>query len=185
MKDFFEDKKGKAIKDCLPTMCTRDLVELWNYYCECNDNDDARVFMMYEFDSEMKYLKPSELVGYLDADFDIDDVFFKNGDYVESTSDIEDFVNYDELADFLLEHQGDDEWDMFFRDYEQDLLEHFNALLIQQLKDAKMVANIEGFLKWYGEGIFPARCAVEWDWSDIATRVIIEYNRYENENKML
>jgi hypothetical protein len=171
-------------------MSDRDFVRLWNYYCECKGNDDARVFMMYEFDSEMKYLSPSELVSYLDANFDIDDVFFKNGDYIESSSDIEDFVNYDELADYLLEHQGDDEWDLFFCKYEQDLLEQllleqFNALLIQQLKDAKMVTNIEDFLKWYGEGIFPVRYAVEWDWSDIATRVLIEYNRYENENKML
>lgn len=185
MKDFFEDKKRKAIEDCFLAMSDRGFVELWNYYCECNDNDDARVFMMYEFDSEMKYLQPSELVSYLDVDFDIDDVFFKNGDYVESTSDIEDFVNYGELADYLLGHQGDDEWDLFFRDYEQVLLEQFNDTLISQLKDAKMITNIEGFLKWYGEGIFPARYAVEWNWSDIATRVIIEYNRYENENKML
>lgn len=178
MKDFFEDKKREAIKDCLPTMCTRDLVELWNYYCSCINNDDARVFMMYEFDSEMKYLKPSELVGYLDVDFDIDDVFFKNGDYVESTSDIEDFVNYDELADYLLEHQGDDEWDLFFYDYEQVLLECFNATLIQYVKDAKAEDWItERFLKWYGEAVFPKRWVVEWKWIDIARSVLIEFNR--------
>ena len=177
MKKFFEDKKRKAFEGCLLLMGTRDLIELWNHHCECNDNDDERVFMMYEFDSEMEYLKPSELVTWLDDCFDIDDEFFKNGEYITSTNDIEDFVDYDELADFLLEHQGDDEWNLFFREYEQILLEQFNALLIQQLKNDKDV-NIEDFLQWYGEGIFPARYAVEWKWSDMATKVIDTYKRH-------
>lgn len=111
MKKIFEDKKTQVIEDCLRLMSERELIRLWNYYCEYYNNDDERAFLMYEFDSEMKYLQPSELVTWLDVNFDIDAKFFKNGDYIMSTNDIEDFVNYGELVDFLLEHQGDDEWD--------------------------------------------------------------------------
>lgn len=82
-----------------------DILTANREYCDENRYDDDYIYDMNEFDDLASGLTPTELVDSLDDGFSTRDNFFKC-DYhgYRSFDCLEDEIDFEDLADFIIEH---------------------------------------------------------------------------------
>lgn len=100
----------EAVVEYLKDLSNSDLVYAHNQYCEnCNDNDDSIYANDDEF-FEVFFTKPLEAIRaafYGDYRYSDDWVMFNGYANLESFNDPSDHVDYDAIADDILENPRD------------------------------------------------------------------------------
>lgn len=80
----------EKIKACLEDMTERDLIEVFNRYCDENQYSEDRFYPMCDIDMMFQDCSPTEIITALAKDFDIDAEYFRDGIWgVDSWSESE------------------------------------------------------------------------------------------------
>lgn len=116
-------KRVERINDYLESLLDSSLIAIWNEYCE---NDDC-VYSMDEIDEMLSGMTASEILraSYY-GDINPNDDYFKfNGlGNLVSTSTISEWVDIDELAEYIDENEEDygvpELRDILWDDYEEE-----------------------------------------------------------------
>lgn len=82
-----------------------EILAAWNSYCDVYMNYGKKVHPMEDLDYELRNSSPEEIIGALASDFSLsDDVFVYDDDELIS-GEMYDFVDVDELASYILDHE--------------------------------------------------------------------------------
>ena len=103
MKMFLE-----YLEEWLENSCDESyVIYAWNEYTDDNRYFEDRIYYMYELDDLFCDCKASDLRGKLDSDFSHNEKYFHDSIYgLTSFDDISDIVEYDSLAEFIMEHES-------------------------------------------------------------------------------
>lgn len=103
-----KENKIEELKELLENMSDDDIIYVWNEYCDANSYYDYRIEYMETFDDIMSGKTPLEIVDSIDTEFRTNDDYFVWGIYgAKSFSYIDDEINYDDLANYILDNDDD------------------------------------------------------------------------------
>ena len=97
----------ERIKEAVEDMDEADLVWLWNRYCDKVDYVDDIIEPMNMLDDFMHGMTATEIFENLRGnDFDINEEWFKVDMWgYKSTDDVSDWIDKDEMIDYIVEHE--------------------------------------------------------------------------------
>lgn len=102
-------KNLEEIKDFLINDLTdNDIFEIWNEYAQKNNYDEF--FSMDEFDEIMERNSPTDIANSIYfGEYNPNDNYFQFDGYgnIKTTSNIEEFVDYGELAEYIFDNDDD------------------------------------------------------------------------------
>ena len=85
-----------------------ELVSVWNEYCNHNNYAEDYIYSMVKFDEHYRDSTPTEIVGDLDPNFDIDDDFFRCTQYgtVSFTTATDNIDKYElgDLSNYIVDN---------------------------------------------------------------------------------
>lgn len=131
------DKKDVVIS-IIKEWDNSDLVDAWNKFCEDSNNNDERIYSMFEFNEFFNHLTPLDIIDLVDSYlFGTSDEYFAydNCGRIVSFNSIDDYDCFDfsQLADYLIEN-GDD-----------DITEVSKEELMAEFYDLKHIGSRTGF----------------------------------------
>lgn len=96
----------EKIADLLRDMGSRDLVFMWNDYCDYNRYDDDYIFSMAEFDEMFRDCTPSKIAGLVSGDgFNLNDKYYQEGIHGLTSCDDPEYagmIDVDDLATWIV-----------------------------------------------------------------------------------
>lgn len=102
-------KNIEQVKDFLINDLTdNDIFEIWNEYAQKNNYDE--IFSMDEFDEIMERNSPTDIANSIYfGEYNPNDNYFQFDGYgnIKTTSNIEEFVDYGELAEYIFDNDDD------------------------------------------------------------------------------
>lgn len=114
-----------------------DLVDAWNKFCEDSNNNDERIYSMFEFNELFNHLTPLDVIDLVDSRFSTNADYFAYDNYgrIVSFDNIDDYYCFDfsQLADYLID-KGDD-----------DVTEVSKDELMTEFYDLKNIGSRTGF----------------------------------------
>lgn len=117
-----KENKIEELKEILKNLTENEIVNIWNEYCESNYYYDDRIEFMDDFDCLFEGKTPTEILEQVDSSFCICDNYFKFGIYgAESFDNPDDYIDYDDLANYILNNDED-----FDNDEIQEFLDENN-----------------------------------------------------------
>ena len=100
-------KTIEEIKEFLEDMSESDIFYMWNDYNDRNSYDD-HIYNMSEFDEMMSWKTPTEIADLVYRnDFNTNCEYFTWGVYLNCGDYIDDFVSYDDLAQYIYDNDED------------------------------------------------------------------------------
>lgn len=100
-------KSIDEVKEFLENLTDEELKAIWNEYCERNNYYDNIIYNMYEFDDIMQNETPEGIaLKIFYGDFKITDDYFMFDGYNNLKSGYADeFIYFDELADYICRNE--------------------------------------------------------------------------------
>lgn len=131
------------IMDALRDMGDSTIVWIWNEYCDKVNYTDEQICSMYDFNDFNCGRDPIDIAKDVSkSDFNPYDDWFKYTIWGIESGDAEDFVDYDDLAEYIDEHDEDfgdsDLREALEEEEEEDLLEPMFGEALGHLDNMKL-----------------------------------------------
>ena len=104
------DYLKEAVQDAWDDLNPYDAMNIWNDFCDANNDSDSRIYEMGEFDDLYRGKSPSEIADLIEGNnFSIRDDFFREGIYGIESSDHpkDDFMDFFDIEDYLMDNLDD------------------------------------------------------------------------------
>lgn len=173
------DKKDVVIS-IIKEWDNSDLVDAWNKFCEDSNNNDERIYSMFEFNEFFNHLTPLEVIDLVDKHlFGTNDDYFAYDNYgrIVSFDDIDDYYCFDfsQLADYLIENGDDDITEVSKEELMTEFydLEHIGFRVSCSLNDDIVMNSLEKYIEENNYNLLTD------EWDEIAVN-FIEYYYSDN-----
>lgn len=117
-----KENKIKELKELLENLTDSELVDVWNEYCDNNRYYDDKINYMDWLDDDLQSKTPTQIIDMIDEDFNTNDKYYKYTIWgIESFSDINDYIYFDVLANYILDNK-----DALYNDEIREFLDELN-----------------------------------------------------------